>query len=184
MTNRLFIALNIPQLIKDNILEIRNTIYGLEKNVRWEKDEKLHLTLKFLGDVETTKNEEILFRINSLVERHKKFELNLDKFGLFYRNKKPSILWLGFKHSKELLNIVSELDEELEQLNFKKERRKYKTHLTLIRLRGKENISKIKKFLDYQFPALNFEADTISLIKSTLNQSGSVYSNIKSFKLI
>ncbi len=68
MTNRLFIALNIPQLIKDNILEIRNTIYGLEKNVRWEKDEKLHLTLKFLGDVETTKNEEILFRINSLVE--------------------------------------------------------------------------------------------------------------------
>ena len=51
MTNRLFIALDIPDPVLEKLIEIKNNLYGKSDNIKWEDKEKLHITVKFLGDV-------------------------------------------------------------------------------------------------------------------------------------
>lgn len=183
MTNRLFVALDIPSEIQDSIISLRDEIYGPASNVRWEAKNKLHLTLKFLGDVEQSMNDEIIDAVGSAVCRYDSMSLSFNKFGLFYRDNKPKILWLGFNYPEELIKLAGEMEDNLEPFGFRKEKRKFKPHLTLLRLKGFEDLSKIEKFTQYKLNKEIFTADKVSLIKSKLTPQGSVYTRVKSFNM-
>ena len=181
--NRLFISADIPDEIKEKVIEIRNEIYGLDKNIRWEGKEKLHFTLKFLGDIEESKNRAIINDLQAILSNFKSINCSFSKFGLFKKGDIPSKLWLGLKYNAELNQIAEAINNNFVQLGFEKEKRKFKPHLTLLRLKGREDISRINDFLEYEFPEMNFIINEISVMKSELLKSGSFYSKIKSFKL-
>lgn len=183
MMNRLFIALEIPVQILDKIISLRDSVYGTDKRIKWEPEEKLHITLKFLGDTDT----ELIPKINSLlsdvVSRHKEIQLEFDKFGMFYRDKKPSILWLGLKKNLALKELFLEFEKEIFSLGFKKENREFKPHLTILRVKGYEDLNKLNALAAQPELALNFTANTIILFKSSLLPSGSKYEKVNSFLL-
>ena len=181
--NRLFISADIPGEIKEKVIEIRNEIYGHDKNIRWEGKEKLHFTLKFLGDVEESKNNAIINELQTILNNYKSINCSFSKFGLFNKGNLPSILWLGLNYSTELNQIAAAINNNFVELGFEKEIRKFKPHLTLLRLKGREDINRINDFLEYKLPEINFSINEISVIKSELLRSGSVYSKIKSFEL-
>ncbi|MBU2494855.1 MAG: RNA 2',3'-cyclic phosphodiesterase [Bacteroidetes bacterium] len=183
MTNRLFISADIPDEIKDKVIEFRDNIYGSNNNVKWENKTKLHFTLKFLGDVEDNKIKSIQIILEDLLKELSPIKCAFGKFGLFKRNEMPSVLWLGIKFNKELIQLSELINNSLEKIGFEKEKRKFKPHLTLIRLKGNENLEKINGFLDFDLPETKFEINEISLMKSELLSSGSFYNKIKSFKL-
>lgn len=183
MTNRLFIALDISEDVQDEIIRMRDEIYGVCDNVRWEAKNKLHLTLKFLGDVEVSRIGEINESLKNISADYSGFELSLSRFGLFYRNDKPSILWVSLHDSKELLNLVNDLEIQLEQLGFQKEKRRFKSHITLLRLKGYEDLNKINKFEDYKIESNPFQVNKITLMKSELKPKGSIYIPIESFRM-
>ncbi|MBZ0180638.1 MAG: RNA 2',3'-cyclic phosphodiesterase [Melioribacteraceae bacterium] len=182
MKNRLFVALDIPNDILDQIIIIRDSIYT-DTHPKWELKHKLHITLKFLGDVERNLLDEIIYALSSSIKLKKKLPLEFEKFGLFYRGQNPSILWCGLKKSETLYEIVKNIDSEFHKLGFRKDIFRFKPHLTLLRIRGNENISMIKKFIDYRMNGLTFIAERISLYKSELKPSGSVYTRLKSFEI-
>ena len=184
MTNRLFVALEIPYDIRKEIIDYRDRLYPESAAVRWEPVEKMHITLKFLGDVEINLQDRIINILESLASKSKKIECSFEKFGLFYKGKVPGILWAGLKENRELENLALLIDDSLAELNFEKEKRKFKSHITLLRLKGKEDRNKIQKFLEFDFPELRFTADSFTLFKSKLLPAGSVYSTLKSFNLI
>ena len=184
MTNRLFVALDIPGDIKDQIISIRNNLYQNSENIKWEKREKYHFTIKFLGDVEESKNEEIINTLTDQLKYQKKIYCEFDKFGFFFKSGQPKILWLGLKFNKELKSLAEQIDTTLLNLGFQKEKRQFKPHLTILRIRGYENISGIMKFKDYPLSKLSFICDQITLIKSILKPDSSVYYNIEKFKFI
>jgi 2'-5' RNA ligase len=183
MMNRLFIALDIPEEVLNTVISIRNDIYGKDSNVRWEPRSKLHITLKFLGDVDSSLIKLISKRTADIVSSFEKLELSLDRFGIFYRDGRAKILWLGLHQNERLNKIYKELNSAFTDIGINEEKRKFRSHITLLRIKGRENIKRIEKFKSFDLHEINFSADTISLYKSKLEPSGSIYSKIQSFKL-
>lgn len=185
MTSRLFVSLDIPEFVRDEIDLIRKEVYGVgAEKIKWEEVEKLHVTLKFLGDVEDSRQSKILESLQHAVAKFSKLSLELDKFDIFERNGIPSILWLGLKDNSELNSLFAGIENQLAKHNFKKEKRKFHPHITVLRLRGSENQFQIANFRDYQLENANFTSNSVSLVQSVLRPAGSVYKIIKSFYMI
>ena len=183
MNKRLFIAAEIPEEIIDNIIEIRDEIYGIDSKIRWENKEKLHITLKFLGDTELNLIDSIEKKIENILTEFSSIKTEIKKFGMFKRKGIPSILMIELFTDKRLFELHDKIDEELASLGFDEENRKFKPHVTLLRIKGKENLEKLYSFLDYDFERNNFAINRISLMESELKPTGSTYKTIKRFEL-
>ncbi|MBU1098906.1 MAG: RNA 2',3'-cyclic phosphodiesterase [Bacteroidetes bacterium] len=182
MTSRLFISLEIPEYIQEEIIKLRQEIYGVgAERIRWEEKEKLHLTLKFLGEIDSTLESQICSALHTVSSKYQSLHLEFSKFGLFLRSGIPSILWVGIKNNDLLLKLQRDIDNQLSRLNIKKDKRKFSAHITILRLKGKENMEQINNFMDYSLENYNFTASKITLMKSQLLQKGSVYTALKSF---
>ena len=180
---RLFIALIIPEEIKKHIAQVRNQIYPAAENLKWEEDSKIHLTLKFIGDVKDDLVEAIKHELNFL-ENFKKIDCTTANFGFFFKEKnEPRILWLGLKMDDSIYTIVDELNQRLSKFSIPIEKRKFKAHLTLLRVKQKVTSDFIDKFSNAVFPKINFAANEIVLMKSTLSSQGSTYKEIKKYIL-
>lgn len=182
MTNRLFITLDLPDETIDEIVELRDQLYT-DKPPRWEGIDKLHITLKFLGDTDV----ELIPKLEAMLERlsgdYDQVKLSFNRFGMFYKNREPKIFWLGAKQNDDLDDLQKGLDEYCELLGFEREKRKFHPHLTLLRIKGRENIPLLEKMKETEINTINFNSKTLSLMKSELKPAGSVYSTIKSFEL-
>jgi 2'-5' RNA ligase len=180
---RLFIALNIPKDIIEKIILLRNSAVPDPMDYKWEAKEKLHLTLKFIGDVEDNLVEQIKNEI-SFISSYKVFNCSLTKFGFFYSSKMPKILWLGLKIDEEIFDLVKRLDEKLLKFDIKEEKRKFKPHLTIMRVKKKLDKNFINCFENCKLPETEFTADSVSLIKSELHSDSSRYTEIKNYTLM
>ena len=183
MTNRLFIALEIPDFALDKVISIRDSVYESNRPVFWEPKNKLHVTLKFLGDTDTSHIESIISIMEDISKKYSLIEAEFYKFGLFYRNRQPVILWLGIKKNLALQELFLELDNRISLLGFRKDDREFTPHLTIVRLKGREDLKKIYKFIKCPDLALKFNFCKFTLFQSILKPTGSEYEEIKSFLL-
>ncbi len=179
---RLFVALKIPEEVKAKVNEIRRNISPEHEGLRWESNDKLHLTLKFIGEVEDSLVKPISGAL-SFIEEYDKFFCSLTQFGFFFKRQEAKILWLGLNTDKRIYNLVDKVNSELEQFSITREERKFKAHLTLLRIKRKVDDDFIKKFRSFKIPEIKFIAGEIALIKSELLPGGSKYSDIKTYKL-
>lgn len=181
MKSRIFVALNIPDYAKEKLF---NIIYQLnqDKSLKWETKEKIHLTLKFIGDVE----DELIPQIKNdllFLEEYKTQLLQITGFGFFFSYKVPRILWAGLKYSEELKYIAERLEDYFIRYGVEKENRPFKPHLTLMRIKNNPGEFFINKFKNSKFEPISFQSNSISLIKSELKPAGSVYTEINKYKL-
>ena len=178
---RLFIALKIPLNIRKEIVNFtKEFLPGFEK-YKWEQIDKVHLTLKFIGDIKEDLVNEVIKKI-SFINEYKKFECGLDKFDFFYRNGKPSIFFLKLQMDERINELVIRLNKELEILNIPFEKKEFHAHLTLLRIKGNEEIDPLKKMTDTVLKD-KFIADEIALYQSRLLAHGSKYKEILNYKL-
>jgi len=177
---RLFIALNIPEDVKLKLIEIRNSVAG--SNYMWEVKEKLHLTLKFIGDVPEASIESIAEELD-FVQNYPSLKSEIFNFDFFFRDKKPAILLAGLKIDQSIYKIVDELNTKLEKFSIQKEVKKFNPHLTLLRIKNDFGNNFVNNFKNFTFEPIDFTANSISLIKSELYPSRSKYFEIKNYKL-
>lgn len=182
MKIRTFIALELENCFLDKIIEMRKILSG-NNLVRWEPKEKLNLTLKFLGDTDTKLIDELNTKLEKTISQTESFVLESTKFGLFKNINDPRILWFGFKESAELIKLVNDIEEITEEFGFEKERRKFKPHLTLLRIKDYQAPLDYERFLNYLPETICMNVEKISLIESTLQKIGSVYKTNTSFYL-
>lgn len=180
--SRLFIALEIPDEIRKKISELREEAAPVSLNHKWEPPEKIHLTLKFIGEVDDNLTDPISDSLNFL-EQYEKVKCKLTKFGFFFRRGIPQILWIGLWVDSILFNIVEQLNNKLTEFNIPAESRKFKPHLTLLRIKKRFPEERVTKFNSFIIPEINFTSDSILLIKSELLPESSKYTIIKKFKL-
>ena len=179
---RLFIALEIPHEIREKISALREEVESGALNFKWEPSDKIHLTIKFIGEV---KDELVGPMSDSLgfLEKYGKIKCKLTRFGFFIKNGKPQILWIGLWVESILFNIADELNKELTKFDIPEETRKFKPHLTLLRIKKRFPEEWVSEFNNFIIPEINFISDSILLIKSELLPESSKYTVIKKFNL-
>jgi len=180
---RSFIAIEIEvsQKIKELIKELEKT--GI--NAKIVETNNMHLTLKFLGDIGTSLLEDIEEIIKDSVKNINPFEISLKDVGVFPNTNYIKVFWIGIKDSGFLKKIASEIDEKLNKIGFKKERREFSAHLTVARVRSAKNKEKliqlINKYKDTEFQKIKVEK--ITLKKSLLTPEGPIYTNLAEVKI-
>ena len=136
---RLFIAINFSENEKNVIENIIKKVGKDSFQGRFVKNEHMHLTLEFLGDIPDEKVEIIKDVIEQITFKH--FTMNLSELGYFKR-RDGNIYWLGIENNKVLFEVQRKLHEDLINSGFKLENRPYKPHITIGRkVKMRENFN-------------------------------------------
>ncbi|MBA4348872.1 MAG: RNA 2',3'-cyclic phosphodiesterase [Thermodesulfovibrio sp.] len=182
---RCFIAIELPQDIKESISSLIDKLRHISKGIRWVPVENIHLTIKFLGEVKDDLIPEIEKRLSSIRMNHGSFSVAVRRTGAFPNFKYPNILWMGIDESEDLSRLYSDIDKTMSELGFEKENRKFSPHLTIGRVKDTKGIEPVFKEIytlqDNLFGSI--EAKEILLMKSVLKPTGAEYSKIAGFKL-
>jgi RNA 2',3'-cyclic 3'-phosphodiesterase len=180
---RLFTALLIPDEIKHKIYTACLSIVHNYEDYNWESQDKIHLTLKFIGEVP----EDLINPIKkelSYTENYKHFNCSLSRFGFFFKDGEPKILWVGLNTDERIHKLVEELNQRLAILKVPNERRRFKPHITVLRLKKNPGEKFIKLFEEYRFEEIKFKLKTLSLIESELSHTGAIHTEIKKYNFI
>ena len=182
---RVFLAIELPQDIKDLIEGIKEKLMPALKGIRWTRPEGMHLTLKFFGDV----SQDDVFRISEIVGRNVRdiapLELNVGLPGGFPSLKKPRVLWFGIDGDvQRLAALQAEIEGALEECGFSGGERSFKPHLTLGRARSRGGIISGTEDVITKAGELRthrFDTRELILFESELKPGGAVYTKLARF---
>lgn len=187
---RSFIAITLPQEIKDSLQHIQERLKSAQADVKWVRPNNIHLTLKFLGEIKDDLIDKIKKIIAEVCKDKKALEVSLSDLGAFPHIKQPRVVWVGISQGEEnIKNIATELEQKLNGIGIAKGKRAFACHITLGRLRAgikrqelSRELEKVKN-LQIQNP-LKFKVNKISLFKSTLTPQGPIYEEFYNANLI
>jgi len=181
---RLFIAINLNDIIKSQISEMIGDINTNFNYVKWVKPENLHITLKFLGDTPEEKLKDIKKTLLAVALDHNEFSLVLADSGVFPDFKGPRVIWLGISQGKDNVKAIRDhLEDELVKTGFSQENKEFKGHITLGRVKKPEkNLAHFFKNFKPE-PMETQKITAIDLMKSTLYPSGPVYDILETYPL-
>jgi len=179
---RAFIAIELPLELKEKIDEVISELEDADFcDAKWVSEEQLHLTLKFLGEINKEQEEKINAALLAITRSTKSFTIQLEGLGHFNQR----VLWVGGSSDQQAENLAKKIDTELNKLGFPKEAREFSIHLTLARIKHVHNWAKMKQILekgiDRDFGS--FKVDNIKLIESVLAAEGPAYKTLKEFNL-
>jgi len=175
---RTFVAIFPPQSVRQALFRAARDLPTIQ-DFRLISPEKLHVTLKFLGDVAGDTLGQVKQALEPLSERHEPFEARTSDFGAFPSEKKARILWAGVGEGSESLRTVAQSVEDLLQTaGFAREQRPYVPHLTLARARGRQ--AKLEN-TGLSAPALRFTVYSVELVESVPEAGGVTYSILQTY---
>jgi len=185
-SHRSFIAIPCPKQIQDVATEIQKELKTTLADVKWVSSEQIHLTLKFLGDVQTDKIDSIMALLQEQLIRFSSFEVELNAVGTFPNAHHPKILWLGLTDPQKTISAMVEiLEDKLSSLGFKKETREFHPHMTIGRLRSNKNVRVLSEKLKKISIPLGIKqlVNEVVLFQSTLTSQGPIYTPLGGVKL-
>lgn len=187
MTKRIFAAIDISNEARDKTAEYIKNLKSEFSDLRvgWEKAEKLHLTLKFFGDIDDSDFHRLSDAVFETAGQIPKFNLLTADTGVFPSQKKARVLWLGIKDEKGTLQKLAGIFQlNCAKQGFSKVTRSFKAHLTIARLREPQKSKElIERHLEKEIEPLEFEVSEIVIYESHLQKTGSVYSVVSKHKL-
>jgi 2'-5' RNA ligase len=167
---RLFVAIDLPENIKE---QLNSICFGLP-GARWVPGDQLHLTLRFIGEVDGGLFREIRAALEHI--EAEEFPVRLKGLGYFPPRQEPRVLWVGMDKSEELLQLRKKVDRELNELGVPAEKRKFAPHITLARLR-ETPLARVTSFLSGNglFSLPEFQAENFCLYSSVLTPKGAMH---------
>ncbi len=175
---RLFVAVELPKEIKDKLYDFQLKIKPFVKAVFVHK-KNLHLTLKFLGEVEEKRLDGIKNKLKNVNVR--KFKVRIEGTGVFPNEKFIRIVWVGLGPEEKVIELQKKVDEEL--IEFSEQETRFKAHLTLARVKHVKNKKNLLDFLKNSNIGGEFVVSEFSLIKSELTKDGPRYSVVETYAL-
>ncbi|HVG34422.1 MAG TPA: RNA 2',3'-cyclic phosphodiesterase [Pyrinomonadaceae bacterium] len=184
---RLFFAVELPSEVRrraaDHIAELQDRMP--EVRAGWERPEKMHITLKFIGEVEPEASAVLSDAAERAVHTLAPFHFTIEGAGAFPLRGLPRVLWLGVRDaSRSLAQLQKRLEDECEAAGFEREARPFHPHLTIARLRRPEGARKLAALHQEKgFEAAEVFVDALLLIQSELGPAGSRYTELSRHKL-
>ena len=175
---RIFIGIELPKEIKEELFNVQKKFDRKNSKIKWVSKNKLHLTLKFIGEVEKDKIDLIVERLNII--NFDSFEVELGEIKHFERNGKIGVIYVSLRSDKEVVKLQQKIDAEL--LELFPSPQKFSSHLTLGRVKlVKKNKEFEKELTIIEVGHTRFKINGFSLISSKLTKDGPKYNVIKTF---
>jgi 2'-5' RNA ligase len=174
---RAFIALELSEEARAELLRIEEVLEKAEANVKWVKPESIHLTLKFLGYIQEEKVSSIEKRLGKIASEASPFDIALENIGVFPGWKNARVIWIGLGEGAESVKTLADrVEEAMAEEGFEKEKRSFKSHLTIGRVKSPKNKEKLEKeALSVNVKPASSHISRIVLFKSTLTPKGAIY---------
>jgi len=179
---RLFVALEIPAAVRDNLATLVKDLRNSEPKARWVRPENLHVTLKFLGETPSEKLEDIRKAL-SAVHSEQPVELDFRGLGFFPDERRPRVVWAGVDASPNVQSLAASIDQALEKIGFPREDRPFTPHLTLARFSSPRITEKLRAAMQQNMARESglLKTNEFHLIESKLKPSGAEYTRLASF---
>ena len=181
---RVFLAIEIDEKLKDKISEVQKEFAKCDAPLKYVETENLHCTLKFFGEIDDNKLNDVIRTIENKIKDHEPFKISIKKTGVFPNERYVRVLWLGMEDVEPFSNLQKDLDEDFVKMGFKKER-SYTPHLTIGRVKGVQNkellVSIVKDIEDIDIGTMH--VDRLVLKESDLTPVGPIYTDLKEIYL-
>lgn len=174
---RVFIAIDLPENIKTGLAGLGSSL----PRARTVPPDQLHLTLKFIGEVEggtLLDIEECLEKVSATI-----FSIRLKGVGVFPPRSTPRILWAGVHSGKQLTVLRNRIETALENIGIPRENRKYSPHITLARLKNTP-IQRLSRFLTENsfLESPDFTVNGFALYSSRLTPKGAIHTLLQQYR--
>jgi 2'-5' RNA ligase len=175
--HRLFVAIRPPEEVRDLLIDAMDDSPAL----RWVGDEQLHLTLRFIGEVERPVANDIAGTLDRL--RSLAFDLRIKGVGKF-EQRNGGALWVGVEPREPVIALAAKVERTLQQIGLEPERRAFMPHVTLARW-NRRNSEAVNAFIrrNCDLHSEPFIVDRFTLFESKLSRHGAHYDEIASFSL-
>ena len=183
---RTFIAVNLDEALRARLADAQRSLRESGADVKWTDWRGLHVTLKFLGEVEEGRIPEIGGAIRQALEGCGPFRLRLHGAGSFPSRMAPRVIWVASAEGEErLAEMAARLEQALEPMGFAREKRAFSAHITLGRVRsprGRERLVEgVTALSGEEFGEMMIEQ--AALMSSQLTPKGAIYTPVQEFPL-
>ncbi len=187
-TIRSFIAIKIPEHIQEKLAGIQEKLKQADAYISWVNPENIHLTLKFLGNIQEKQVPDIIAVLNESVKTVAAFQLQIGYAGAFPNLRFPRVIWVGVTDDEQdsLKTLQEDLESRLTRLGFESEKSRFQPHLTLGRVRSQKNRSSLLRAIESMTNIWVGEipVNAMYLIRSELKPAGAEYTDIAEVKIL
>ncbi|UZW53882.1 RNA 2',3'-cyclic phosphodiesterase [Sphingobium sp. JS3065] len=174
--HRLFVAIRPPANIRAELLNLMHGIMG----ARWQDDEQLHLTLRFVGEIDRPQANDLADALGNI--RFSPFQLALSGVGCFDRKGQVHTLWAGVQPRDPLAQLHRKVDRACIRTGLSPDNRSYFPHVTLARFSRTAGPMEPFMNLHAALASAPFTVDEFALYESHLGQTGSAYHRIERYR--
>ncbi len=183
---RSFVAIELPEALRHSLADVVETLSAeIEPHIiRWVRPEGIHLTLKFLGDVDAGKMDIVRHVVQEVVPRFSTFTFSAGGLGCFPNLRRPRVIWVGIRErSGELAALQAGLEQGFSAQGFERENRSFHPHLTLGRIRrgvrqaDQRAVGEALGQMEH-LSLGEFHVSEVCLFRSDLRPSGAVYTKL------
>ncbi len=186
---RSFLAIELPDEVKSALVVATDRLREAGvRGLRIVRPDNVHLTLRFLGDIRRSAIGPICDAVSRVARRHRPFSVELGEAGLFPPRGAPRVFWVGLAGDLDsLTSFHRDVEDSLGELGFERDRRGFRPHLTVARIRNsspKEDRDSLLEAVRSAGPIQGrIDVDAVHLIRSTLTPEGPIYERIASIRL-
>jgi 2'-5' RNA ligase len=183
---RCFVAIKVGDAVRDLLVRVQETLRRADAQIRWVERENLHLTLKFLGDLDDDQVASLKRLLSEEAPRWKPLQLQYGGIGTFPGRGVPRVVWAGATGDVErLAGLASAVERHAESVGVPRERHPFIAHLTIGRVKGQRNFKQLQSAIlpQRQVPLGSDVVSSFELLQSTLTSDGPIYEVIESFAL-
>ena len=183
---RAFIAVPTSEEIRSLVADLEGNLAGVGADVKWVKPHNVHITLKFLGNVTPTDVDNLINTLPGVLKGVSPFDVLVSGTGTFPPGRWPRVVWVGLGEGMDdLAGLGARVEDACTALGFEKEKRPFKPHLTIGRVRrGSRALPELAEQVGtIAFNPLKLRVDEVNLVRSRLSPQGPTYTILESFAL-
>lgn len=176
---RVFIGVDLPERLKDDLADLKQKLSPSLPSARWVKNQNLHITLKFLGEINPREVDDISKVLSAVLRGQAAFDLSLESLGAFPSIKRAHVVWIGIdKGLDELIKINDNRNSALSHKN-DEDTMPLKPHITICRTKEEVDLSEIlAKARSLNRLGATETVRSVNIYESKLMPNGPLYEKI------
>lgn len=175
---RAFVAVNLPAAERGRLHASLAPLRELALPVRWLEPDTLHLTLKFIGDIEGSEVAALDAALRGVGSDHRPFPLDIGGFGAFPSLRRATVLWVGIAADPALTALHHDIELSLSRLGYARDQHPFRPHVTVARLRGGSRPPDVARHAPGHDYESRIDVVTIDLMRSHTDPGGARYETL------